>query len=194
IQVGKTLQKLWGKSWIIGDFCGSDVYVDQENGTYKVYVVSLSHLNLLNTDVLAKENVLEDAQEVFRAAPEVLKHSMFSRASDTYCLGHLIWETLTAFDNPKMKKDDFKEKLQFDGFKSLSQIKDEIRRNNENEEKEKLEVPDYNQWVQKYYNEKVQEKLEERLTKPKCCSEDFYLFIKECLHVKDCNRPTKSLV
>ncbi|XP_059160628.1 uncharacterized protein LOC131944132 [Physella acuta] len=160
IQVSIMLEKLWQKSWILGDLCGSHFYVDVQDQRCQVYLISLSSLILLSNDRLPRGSNPYNRCPEERAAPEVIKSWDYSQASDVYSFGSLMWEILTAFDNLTGTRDP-------DGYlkKILKPLSDNV------------------------YNWLVSEKVEARHTKPKCCPEKMYDLIKTCLDVNLVKRP-----
>ncbi|XP_005098321.1 uncharacterized protein LOC101857336 isoform X1 [Aplysia californica] len=109
--VARLLVKLHTLSWVIGDLCPGNTYVESlPSEEVKVYFTSLTHLNYSRSytegNIPEDKNVPEDSEVSDRAAPEVKRGGLFSPASDVYCFGIFMRDVLAVHDKAKDKLND----------------------------------------------------------------------------------------
>ncbi|XP_005091773.1 uncharacterized protein LOC101864126 [Aplysia californica] len=171
-QVAVLLENLYSISWVLGDLCASNVYVECLENDVKVHVGSLAHLVFLSQ---YEENELSEEMPrptnpdvVARGAPEVNSSGLYSAAADVFNFGNFAWEVLTAYDH----KD---------------------------REEELLRVINDSSEYSSCYSQEPQAAACEHIAKgawkgkhkkPESCSESFYELIKLCVSGAESNRPT----
>ncbi|KAK7010123.1 fibroblast growth factor receptor 3-like isoform X3 [Biomphalaria glabrata] len=169
--LGSVLMKLWSNSWIIGDLGADNVYVNKEHQNYKVYLVSMSYLKHLESNLHIKKQISHEASTLSRAAPEVVKSNAFTCESDVYCFGYLIWEIFTALHKDGTKVEEFRKLTSLDTTKEEDIYKHVASRT-------RFCFPSC---------------CDERST-VYCCSQAMKQFILTCCHIQQTKRPRKNLV
>ncbi|PVD32240.1 hypothetical protein C0Q70_07673 [Pomacea canaliculata] len=105
--IATAIAELHSRGLVLCDFCADKIFIEKvptATGEINkvVWFASIANIRSMQHHVNASGQLIEvpppqNSEALRRAAPEVVKHGLYSQASDVFCFGRLMWWVFNTF-------------------------------------------------------------------------------------------------